>query len=232
MKALVVDDDAVLRMLMRDLLEKHSGYQVIEAANGQEAWHILESEPPPDLCIFDVLMPGMNGLDLLAKLRNDPRFRSQRVVLCSSVRSRETVLQAAALEVSAFLIKPFRASEFLQKVPAASDALEPVPQVLERLAITKPVYSKLLTTFIADLEGLLTLLLKAEPESNLQDVQFRLSALTGAGKTLGALAVVNRVAELERSLAERDESGISSGIKALSAQREILVRERDNQLRE
>jgi CheY-like chemotaxis protein len=89
MKVLVADDDPTLRMLMRELLRRNLDCEVIEAEGGSQAWQLLESQPAPDLCIFDVLMPQVSGLDLLAKIRNDPRLRRLKIMLCSSVNEQD-----------------------------------------------------------------------------------------------------------------------------------------------
>src|SRR5579863_2384921 len=97
MKVLISDDDATLRLLMGGLLRKRLGYEVVETTDGQKAWEALDSGLMTDLCILDLWMPGMGGLDLLAKLRSDPRFSRQKVILCSLENSRGAVQQAAAL---------------------------------------------------------------------------------------------------------------------------------------
>lgn len=115
---LVADDDQTLRMLMRELLEGHLGAEVAEVASGTEAWNKLDAGLTPDLCIFDLRMPGIAGLSLLTRLRRDPRFKDLPVMICSTINSRSTIVEAAGLHVDAFLLKPFKADEFLERVRA------------------------------------------------------------------------------------------------------------------
>ena len=68
MKILIAEDDELSRMLLRDILEKEPGYEVIEAADGQAAWKLLEDGLTPDLCILDVMMPFLDGIGLLKKI--------------------------------------------------------------------------------------------------------------------------------------------------------------------
>ena len=70
---LLVEDEAELRETLRDALEaKH--YRVATAANGQEALAVLDSQPPPDVVIFDLIMPVLDGNDLYRKMQENPRL--------------------------------------------------------------------------------------------------------------------------------------------------------------
>lgn len=66
-KILLVDDDELVRRVLRTFLER-GGHQVSEAANGVEALEIFAAEQP-DLVVTDILMPRMNGLEMLVELR-------------------------------------------------------------------------------------------------------------------------------------------------------------------
>ena len=139
MQILVADDDPTMRKLMGNLLHGRLGWEVTEVNNGLDAWRALESGLMPDLCILDLMMPGMGGLELLAKLRSDDRFKRQKVMLCSIQSRRSTVERAVSLGVNLFLVKPFTAAEFVKEVwrvckpppaTAPAEALEPQEIVL------------------------------------------------------------------------------------------------------
>lgn len=66
---LIVDDDRFTRRILRDILEKE-GYSIIEAKDGEEAFRLYK-ELLPDMVILDVVLPGMNGFDLLKILRKE-----------------------------------------------------------------------------------------------------------------------------------------------------------------
>ena len=70
---LVVDDEENIRLVLRTLLVKH-GYEVTAASSAEEALEKV-AEEPPDFVIADVRMPGMSGIDLVAKLREAVRKR-------------------------------------------------------------------------------------------------------------------------------------------------------------
>ena len=106
-KALVVDDSRAVRMILARTL-KELGYEVREAANGREALEVMDAEQASvSLVLADWNMPEMNGLDLIKRLRQNPRLASLVVVMVTT----ETELDhmAAALEAGAneYVMKPF-----------------------------------------------------------------------------------------------------------------------------
>jgi CheY-like chemotaxis protein len=81
-RVLMVDDSEVTRELFRNLLEE-SGFEVVTASTGEEAVRILDSRAV-DCVVTDIEMPGMSGLDLTRKLRNDSRFAALPVIVVST----------------------------------------------------------------------------------------------------------------------------------------------------
>jgi CheY-like chemotaxis protein len=194
MKVLISDDDPTLRLLMSTLLRKKLGYEVFETTNGLNAWQALDSGMAVDLCILDMWMPEMGGVDLLSKLRSDPRFKRQKVILCSSEDGKELILKVAALGVSGYLIKPFVTQHFLDQVRKACEggqpapghgALEEIEAVLERLGIGREAYLQLLNVFAKDVAGLIGELQAASATEGKRDMETRLSPTfsTGGGMT-------------------------------------------------
>jgi CheY-like chemotaxis protein len=204
-KVLVTDDDQTLRMLMRELLETNLCAEVIEAPDGAEAWAKLEAGLAPSLCIFDVRMPKMGGLSLLAKLRGDPRFKQLKVMLCSTVNSRATIIEAAKLRVNAFLLKPFKADDFLAHVralfkvaPANPNAfLDPVDAVLKRLGISLKLYLRLLAVLDGDIQSFVQSLLTSSDLTD-EDFRFRVGGINGAISSLGVVGFADLFARLEK----------------------------------
>jgi hypothetical protein len=79
---LVVDDDTVTRTLMRRMVERE-GFEVVEATNGREALARIEARAP-QLVLLDLMMPEMDGFELVATLRRDPRWGSLPVVVVTA----------------------------------------------------------------------------------------------------------------------------------------------------
>lgn len=84
---LVVDDDPMIRELLRQELEA-DGYAVCECADGMEALNLVKREKP-DLIILDIMMPKINGFDVAAILKNDPNTMKIPIIIHSIVEDRE-----------------------------------------------------------------------------------------------------------------------------------------------
>ena len=108
-RILVVDDSAALRENLQECLELE-GYTVAVAEDGARALDTLAVEPPPAIVILDLVMPGMDGRELVTRIRANPRLAGVRIVMSSghtSSRMRE------GIAIDAFLPKPFGVEELL-----------------------------------------------------------------------------------------------------------------------
>ncbi len=113
---LVVDDEEMIRSLIKRIMQD-AGYDVITAANGEEALSILSQqiEHSPDLVTLDITMPGLNGLEVLATIRE--RFDIPVIVLTAR-QEVSTARDALLLGADDYVRKPFRPSELLARVKA------------------------------------------------------------------------------------------------------------------
>ncbi|WP_207509901.1 ATP-binding protein [Telluribacter humicola] len=112
-RVLVVDDNADMRAYLRKLLEKD--YTVVTASNGREALIQIE-EQKPDLVVSDIMMPVMDGLQLLTKIKTAPHTSMLPVILLSARAGEEARIEGLNVGVDDYLIKPFSAKELLAKV--------------------------------------------------------------------------------------------------------------------
>lgn len=115
-KILVVEDTSVTRFSVKRLLEEH-GYEVAEAASGEEALTRLAAHPEPfDLIILDIFLPGMDGLAVLRELKARPRSQYTPVMVFTASSSVSIVRQALDLGAVEFLVKPFAPQELIRRV--------------------------------------------------------------------------------------------------------------------
>lgn len=138
---MIVDDDAITRGLLRQIVSQEQDVDIVEAEDGMDAWSLLNSGVDADLCLLDVMMPRMDGIELLRRLRQDERFKRLKVIICSVVRDGESIKAAISLDVEGYILKPFtretvrevfhRATQYViqAKCPSASNCLEPGPPV-------------------------------------------------------------------------------------------------------
>jgi CheY-like chemotaxis protein len=113
---LVVEDEADIMLTVRLALQGE-GYQVIGAESGEEALAIF-AERPPDVTVLDVGLPGIDGLEVVRRLRANPLLRSARVIVSSAHASGDVRRLTEALDCSAYITKPFSAQELRDTVSA------------------------------------------------------------------------------------------------------------------
>jgi len=114
-RVLVVDDDDDIRTVLAAILSDE-GFEVAEAANGQIALDLLASGPLPDVMLLDLMMPVMDGWELLRSVRKDSRFAQLPVVLLSANPN----VEVADGGVSACLLKPVDLNALLRAVDTAA----------------------------------------------------------------------------------------------------------------
>jgi CheY-like chemotaxis protein len=108
-RILVVDDNEALRDNLADLLEAE-GYEVATAADGAGALARLAADPLPHVVLLDLFMPGLDGREILERMRRDPRLAAVRVVLSTGM---PTAQIRATVPAHAFLAKPFGMKDLL-----------------------------------------------------------------------------------------------------------------------
>ncbi|OBK52128.1 histidine kinase [Mycobacterium kubicae] len=112
----VADDNADMREYLTNLL-RTSGYEVTDVTDGSQALEVIRSQLP-ELVISDVMMPNLDGLQLLAALRNDPRTAALPVLLLSARAGQEASIEGLLAGADDYLVKPFAAAELLARVRA------------------------------------------------------------------------------------------------------------------
>lgn len=102
-KVFIVEDDEFLRSLTVKRLEKE-GYEVAVSPDGEGAMDGILKEKP-DIILLDLLLPGLNGYEVLQKIRDNGETKSMPVIVFSNLGQREDIEKAKAIGVSDFLIK-------------------------------------------------------------------------------------------------------------------------------
>jgi type IV pilus assembly protein PilB len=115
-KVLVVDDDRMIRMLVKLLLEKE-GYDVIEGEHGVHAVELSRNERP-DLLVLDLMMPQMDGFQALDRLRRDLSMATLPVIVLTAESGPDTERRVLELGADDYLVKPFEPGVLLSRVRA------------------------------------------------------------------------------------------------------------------
>lgn len=114
MKILIVEDEKVTRKLLRNRLEKW-GYEVTSAADGLEAWELFQREAFP-MVISDWMMPGLDGLELVRRIRAFDRPGYVYTILLTARDRREDILAGMAAGADDFITKPFDQEELAARI--------------------------------------------------------------------------------------------------------------------
>ena len=113
-KILVVDDEPNIVQTLQDRLEMNE-YQVITAGNGREGLEKIEQERP-DVILLDVIMPIMDGHEMLEMLRKQPGGRDVSVIMLTARSQTQDIARANACGIDDYIVKPFDLSELLEKI--------------------------------------------------------------------------------------------------------------------
>jgi len=111
---LAVDDEQALLALLEASLVT-ADFNVHKAANGKDALK-LAHKLQPDLILLDILMPGMNGYEVLEQLKNDDNTAMIPVIMLSGLSDEEAKIKSAELYSESYLTKPFTTGELLAKI--------------------------------------------------------------------------------------------------------------------
>jgi two-component system, chemotaxis family, chemotaxis protein CheY len=111
-KILIADDSQFMRSVVKDVLEE-GGHEVLEAENGSQALEMVESQQP-DLLLLDIIMPEVDGIDVLKKVG-----KTQKVIVISAVGQDKMVEEAKDLGAIDYIVKPFDNTKVVEVVNKA-----------------------------------------------------------------------------------------------------------------
>jgi len=106
-KIIVVDDSHMVRSQVGSAL-KGAGYEVIEAADGNEGFAMIEAHADAAMVICDVNMPNLNGLEMLATVKQDAKHANLPIVMLTTEAQSSLVEQAKRSGAKGWIVKPFK----------------------------------------------------------------------------------------------------------------------------
>ncbi len=113
-KILIVDDEPNIVQTLQDRLEMND-FDVVTACNGKEGLDQAVKEVP-DVILLDVIMPVMDGLEMLEALRKEPSCDNTSVVMLTARSQTQDIARANACGIEDYIVKPFDLSELLEKI--------------------------------------------------------------------------------------------------------------------
>lgn len=112
---MVVEDNEDVAYLLKFILSRE-GFNVLSAEDGRQASALIEAEEPPSLVLLDIMLPYINGFQLLDKIKNTPGWKEVPVVMLTSKSQEGDVVRALENGAEEYIIKPFQADVFLARL--------------------------------------------------------------------------------------------------------------------
>jgi DNA-binding response OmpR family regulator len=122
-RILVVDDDPMIRGLVKAIIED-VGYEAVLVEDGKLAVDLLEKEPRPIafcLIILDMVMPGMNGLDVLTRLKLHPHTSSLPVLMLTGEDKADDIMAGYSVGADYYITKPFTRQQLMYGINLVLD---------------------------------------------------------------------------------------------------------------
>jgi CheY-like chemotaxis protein len=225
MSILIVEDNPINAKVLEVNLQ-NNGYQTILAKSAKMAMEHLTSTPQIQLIIADIMMPEMDGLELLAKIKEQPEWKDIPVIMCSALADVETVKKAVDAGCKHYLIKPIKTEHLLAKVQDALEHEKPVlknkNEIKSLFCLDEESYQEIVQSFSSIINNDINLLEKrmngkAEAENILD-----LSILLESAVCLGAERIQHFFDELNIKNEKIDEKIKDSECRLLLRELKIL----------
>ena len=132
MKILIAEDDLTSRLILENMLTKW-GFEVVSATNGTDAWAKLQEEDPPRLLILDWMMPGIEGVEICRRLRENSKSEDQYtyVTLLTAKESKENIVTGMEAGADDYITKPFDMHELRVRVRAGERIVQLQSELLK-----------------------------------------------------------------------------------------------------
>jgi len=124
-KVLVIDDENDILLIIKSALHEE-GYDVATANNGYDGLALAE-DASPDLIILDIMMPEMDGFEVLQQLKENEKTAQIPVVILTGLSSKDKIREALNKGIDYYIVKPFEYQDLVSKVKIAIDDAERPP---------------------------------------------------------------------------------------------------------
>src|SRR5262249_27777001 len=114
--ALIVEDDNIIIMVVEHLLRR-SGFEVQIAHDGRQATNFIETLPsPPALVLLDVMLPYMDGFELIRKIRQREAWNDVPIIMLTAKSQEQNIVRALDNGANDYVVKPFRPAELMARI--------------------------------------------------------------------------------------------------------------------
>jgi DNA-binding response OmpR family regulator len=112
---LIIEDDEIQARFAQNIIMK-AGFKQRHAATREEIIAELNKSPLPECVLLDIELPGTNGFDILARMRQHPRLKTVPVIMLTAMASQQDVFKGLSLGASAYVAKPYKKQTLIDTV--------------------------------------------------------------------------------------------------------------------
>ncbi|MEN9974402.1 MAG: hypothetical protein RLZZ282_408 [Verrucomicrobiota bacterium] len=153
MKILIAEDDYTSRTILTGVL-RAGGHEVIQTENGVEAWEKLQQPGAPRLVILDWMMPEMDGMEVLGRVRSMPTDCPPYIIMLTTRSGPDEIVAGLKLGANDYVTKPVEAAEILARVEVGQRSIDQ-ELVQHRLRVNAQNYRVHASAQIAELQNAL-----------------------------------------------------------------------------
>jgi CheY-like chemotaxis protein len=225
MRILIIEDNEISSSILESNLQQRH-YETTVARTGTEALKFLETCWDIGLAIADIMVPEMDGLELVRRMREDPIWQEIPVIICTSLADSEHVAAAARLGCRHYLLKPIDRVKLLMMVEKLLSGRKVVPilgdrtQIATQYGLSAESINSLLQSFAKLIDATISALTSNLPETQDSDSRLSLARLAEGSVTLGAerlliplQAILSRGSDATPTVEERNS--LSTELKLL-----------------
>ena len=130
MRILIADDDLTTRTILAGILKKW-GFDVVAAVDGNSAWEVMQQKDAPSLALVDWVMPGMDGIGLIQKIREVTTNPPPYIILLSSRDAKDDVVSGLGAGANDYVKKPFDKDELIARIRVGERNLDLQTRLIE-----------------------------------------------------------------------------------------------------
>lgn len=228
MKILHADDDAICREVLRLIVQADGRHTLTTANDGEEAWTLLtDSARTFDLAIIDLMMPRLDGLGLVERIRALPAISALPVIFCTALNDRSTVSRAVQLGVSQYIVKPYKKSLVLERIHLVETEVfrhlpcEAPGIVSERLGVPEEALVGLVKNLLREIKGWIDTSRQASDSGSFDRLAIAANGYKGACLNLGLPALSEEMCAMEALLS--GQAGVQQRAISLTAPAEVTT---------
>ena len=112
---IIIEDDQIISGLLRHILIRH-GYEIHIARDGRAASALVDEIEPPELILLDVMLPFLDGFELLQQIREKKHWKEVPVIMLTSKGQEKDIVRALDAGANDYIVKPFKPEELVARV--------------------------------------------------------------------------------------------------------------------